>query len=315
MGKGTIEVGVVFKFFDGNQSVVVTVSQNRRGVFLQVMLVNRNGGKKNRILCIPIGAGCNGYASLGANLRPMMENRNIGRQEVPTTQDFPQMQRIHNRPNTFVEARGRSNVVDQRGNRVTVETQDRLQGVFGYAELKETSIGEALVFLDTEDMVQHLITLPPLRVWGNCFTFTKWEPWMGALKIDKSTKMDVLIAFSGLPYHLRACQVVEALAKKCGNQIEVDIMHLKYYETHCFAKIKNCEIHMVPRIIPVEEKGKVYYVWVEIVDDRLRSLARRPEPETIVVQNKSPVNIPSCGIRDECVQVDQLDINLDVGPN
>ncbi|KAF5205927.1 hypothetical protein FRX31_004485 [Thalictrum thalictroides] len=243
----------------------------------------------------------------------MMENRNIGRQEVPTTQDFPQMQRFHNRPNTFVEVCGRSNAINQRGNRVTMETQgdflnsswwkmavcckasslnpnwnwvkDRLQGVFGYAELKETSINEAL------------------------------EPWMGALKIDKSTKMDVLIAFSGLPYHLRARQVVETLAKKCGNQIEVDIMHLNYYETHCFAKIKNCEIHKVPRIIPVEEKGKVYYVWVEIDNDRLRSLARRPELETMVVQNKSPVNIPNCGIRDDCVHVDQLDINLDVGPN
>ncbi|KAF5205925.1 hypothetical protein FRX31_004483 [Thalictrum thalictroides] len=39
---GTTRVGVVFKFSDGNQFVVATMFQNRRGVVLQFILVNRN---------------------------------------------------------------------------------------------------------------------------------------------------------------------------------------------------------------------------------------------------------------------------------
>ncbi|KAF5187897.1 hypothetical protein FRX31_022518 [Thalictrum thalictroides] len=81
--------------------------------------------------------------------------------------------------------------------------REKCDKVFESCYLQLTGGGNALLFLNKEEEVSKLLSMPHLSSWNGVYMFSKWAPQMGSLSVRPGEKCDVTIAFGGIPYHLR----------------------------------------------------------------------------------------------------------------
>ncbi|KAF5185923.1 hypothetical protein FRX31_024490 [Thalictrum thalictroides] len=297
---GMTVMGSVFRYVDDYLSMIGTVRGNRSGTFLQLQLFTKMANNKRMMVCIPAGEDRMGWTNLGGKIRNMLMCEEVHPQRMPSRPVFQTMtqQNQLQRP-SFAEALGKG---DQRRDFNPTQVlemnnswwsavavcqpsnpnpnwewvKDRCTGVFAGAGLKIIEGGKALIFLNSEEDLAKLLNLPPLTYWEGTFTFSKWSPSAGALKVCSGLRSDVEVVFTGIPYHLRVKAVIESLSKKCGNSVGTIKGEAEYTSPYCFVGLKNCEIQKIPRSITLEHKGANYLIWVEIISEEVKSLAKRP---------------------------------------
>ncbi|KAF5178907.1 hypothetical protein FRX31_031506 [Thalictrum thalictroides] len=159
--------------------------------------------------------------------------------------------------------------------------KQKIEGVFDQVDMKQTEEGDMLVFLRSEEDRNRLISMPPLSNWEGSFSFRAWNPSMGSLHFNEESILNVEVAFGGIPYHLRVKSVIESLAMKCGGNYVVENPVAQYKEGHCFALLKGCAVGSIPRILKLVEKRVVYTIWVEVLGDQMKCLAKKATPQSV----------------------------------
>ncbi|KAF5198972.1 hypothetical protein FRX31_011443 [Thalictrum thalictroides] len=311
---GETLVGSVFRFADNGGSMLGSLKENRRGLFLQIQFMPKNGGFQRRVLCIPAGNQFSGWANLGGKMGPLLAEINGSPvQRIPTLLDFPAPPLRRRGNATFAQICANKSQADDfnpvqplkmnhpwwaatavclpsNANPDWIWVQAKVREVFGQIGFKVTGDGKALIFFNSVEELNKLLSMPPLSSWDGSFSFSKWKPGLGSLKVEAGFRSDVLVSFSGIPYHLRVRPVIEVLAKKCGavvNEIEGDS---EFSTPYVFAKVRNCAVQSVPRSITLEEKGEKFLIWVEVISEELFSLAVKPfSPVSAVVGEASRV--------------------------
>ncbi|KAF5205433.1 hypothetical protein FRX31_004980 [Thalictrum thalictroides] len=296
---GSTMVGTVFRFVDNYLSMIGTVRVNRRGLFLQVEFILKQKTSSKWFLCFPAGVQRKGWTNLGGKLVDLLSGRRSGPSfNFPGRQEFPALHFNGGKNISFADmCKGnyerRAQISTQAPSfshswwkAVVVCTpsminpewrwvREKCDKVFESCCLQVTGGGNALLFLNNEEEVSKLLNMPHLSSWNGFYRFSKWTPEMGSLSVKPGERCDVTIALGGIPYHLRVKSVIEMLAKKCGRNVENVEGESDFLSHHCFVKLRNCDVSEIPHSITLVEKGQNFLIWVEVVEEKLESLAKR----------------------------------------
>ncbi|KAF5182533.1 hypothetical protein FRX31_027883 [Thalictrum thalictroides] len=229
VSQGETKTRSSFRYADVNQKLVGTVLENSWGLFLQILSNLNGGGQRMKCLCIPAGVSLKGWANLGAKTRVLMEIRqNIVRQLPLSQGPVPTISRNEGLKGSYADVCGGG----KNGNRVVVQSRSptlcnswwatavicsssnpnpdwmwvkaKVDGIFEQVEMKEIEGGQRLFFFRSEEDRLRVLNMPPLRNWDGYFTFRRWTPITGSMRFNAESKIDVVVAFGGIPYHLRA---------------------------------------------------------------------------------------------------------------
>ncbi|KAF5181077.1 hypothetical protein FRX31_029336 [Thalictrum thalictroides] len=278
--------GNTFTFDDRFFKIKAVTRSNRRGFFLQTLIVPKIYGRKAACLCFPAGENQKNWLLIGESFKDLLpQNKSaVQTQANPSGNDarvrenFSFADVCAAKPsletNNRVSFRRGLTVMDAQWWQPVVLcsyvgkkpdwfwVRDKVRTVCGNLSMKITAEGEAIILFDDERCREKLLSIPPLQTWEGCFTFRSWGPRDGAFPMDL-LQCDVMVKFSGIPFHLRTRRVVEALAMRCGTSFTIVDNSIDFCKGYAVVLIKKCDWCKLPRSITIEERGYLALVLVE----------------------------------------------------
>ncbi|KAF5195531.1 hypothetical protein FRX31_014882 [Thalictrum thalictroides] len=291
---GLTQVGTMFRSIEPFGAITGVVEANDRGHFLRLVIFHRSAGKKFRTLCFPAGRDFESLGSLGADLRNLLDSGT--RRQPPPPATIKYQQQIQNEaPATFADvvAKGGDRNISPVSNlfvapsRMSLNAgwwapvalcrsdhsnpdwawvESKIKGIFSQATFKYPSNGEAIIALDSDEEVAHLISLPPLNNWEGSFGFREWSPAAGSLSSSDLQEMgkEIILVFKGIPYHLRAKSIVEGLANSICSSWKVNEESINCNGDDPRVTVMNCDLEKIPRVLFLMESGYRFPVVVSI---------------------------------------------------
>ncbi|KAF5195142.1 60S ribosomal protein L7a-2 [Thalictrum thalictroides] len=254
---GSTLVGTMFKTLEPFGTITGIVDANERGHFLRLVVFHRSAG----------------------NLRNLLDN---GVKQQPPSPAVVKYQQHHSGfPKSFTDRSKTTNpnpnlfmapskmsmnagwwapVALCRSDHAVPDwdwVESKVRGIFSHATFKFPCKSEAIIALNSDEEVAHLISLSPLNNWEGSFYFRAWSPSAGSLATSDLEEMDkeVILILKGIPYHLRSKQTVEGLVKVFGSSWKVDEDTINCTGDDPKVTIFNGELERTPRVIYLMESG------------------------------------------------------------
>ncbi|KAF5189408.1 hypothetical protein FRX31_021005 [Thalictrum thalictroides] len=279
---GLTQVGTLFRSIEPFGAITGLVEANDRGYYLRLVIFHRSAGNKFRTLCFPAGKDFESWGSLSVDLRNLLDSGTRLQPLPPATIKYHQQ--IQNEaPVTFVDvvakggdrnrnsfpnqfvARSRMNLNagwwapvalcrSDHSNPDWSWVESKVKGIFSQATFKYPSNGEAIIALDSDEEVAHLISLPPLNNWEGSFVFREWFPAAGSLSSSDLQEMgkEIILDLKGIPYHLRSKSIVERIAKSICSSWKVNEESINCNGDDPRVIVKNCDLEKIPRVLFLE---------------------------------------------------------------
>ncbi|KAF5206963.1 hypothetical protein FRX31_003450 [Thalictrum thalictroides] len=144
--------------------------------------------------------------------------------------------------------------------------EEKVKTVFKSASFSRINGDEALIFLDSFNEVEKLVSLPPLESWNGIFRFQKWHKEAGSniqFRVEQR-KHSLQVVLHGLPYHLRTHMVMKMIANTWGDKDIKEVTNGLEEKNWCGFVIDSGDFAKIPRLVTVEENDLKFSVRIQV---------------------------------------------------
>ncbi|KAF5176520.1 hypothetical protein FRX31_033893 [Thalictrum thalictroides] len=135
---------------------------------------------------------------------------------------------------------------------------------FGEASISELETGEAIVFLQSQELAFQLTSMKPLVVDEAEIAFKRWTPEFNSIELSALNPEFVWIHLTGVPIHLKKKEVVEAIVNKYCSHAEADQVSLGIAHRKAKVKAWKPRWNLIPRMVEIEERGFKFPVIIDV---------------------------------------------------